>query len=162
MKTIEIIGENYSGCWEHTRPACRGIILRENRLLLSYETRTGLWMLPGGGLEAGEEEKACCIREVAEETGFLIRPSDCLLEVDEYYENWKFPSRYFPGEITGSVPTQLTPREVSVGMEPRWLPPDEILAIFGNYAAEEEIRRGIYLREYTALRTLLPLLRPET
>jgi len=34
---------------------------------------TGLWTLPGGGLDFGEEPTAGAIREVAEETGLLAR-----------------------------------------------------------------------------------------
>ena len=77
-RIVEIVGDNYFGTWDKTRTACRGIILRDNRLLLSYETVTGQWMLPGGGLEAGEDEKECAIRETTEETGYVIKPSECL------------------------------------------------------------------------------------
>ena len=158
MKTIDIVGANFFGKWEHTRTACRGIILRDGKLLLSYETRTGQWMLPGGGLEDGEDERACCVREVAEETGTVIRPSECVLEIDEYYEDWKWVNRYFFGETAGKTEIRLTERERDVGMEPRWLPAAEILEIFSGHASytdTDEMRRGMYLREYTALCELL-------
>ena len=158
MEKAEIIGGNYFGHWSRSRTACRGIVLRDDRLLLSYETVTGQWMLPGGGLEDGEDERACCIREVAEETGILIRPSECVFEIDEYYEDWKWINRYFFGTIAGRAHVRLTAREKEAGMEPRWLPVDEILGIFSkhaSYADTDEMRRGMYLREYTALKTLL-------
>ena len=161
MKTVEIIGENYAGYWDEQRTACRGIVIRDGRILLSCETVTGQWMIPGGGLENGEDERGCCIREVAEETGLAIRTSECVLEIDEYYENWKYISRYFFGEVTGTAERRLTGRELEVGMEPRWLPVDEIMDIFSkhaSYADSDEMRRGIYLREYTAL---CELLKPE-
>ena len=156
-RIVDIVGDNYFGKWDKTRTACRGIILRDHRLLLSYETRTGQWMLPGGGLEAGEDERECCIREVAEETGFLIRPTECVMEIDEYYEDFKWVNRYFFGEVTGTTAIRLTEREKEVGMEPRWLPLDEIIRIFSehaSYADTDEMRRGMYLREYTALNRL--------
>ena len=131
---------------------------RGNELLLSYETKTDQWMIPGGGLEDGEEEGECCVREVAEETGILIKPSACVLEIDEYYEDWKYISRYFLGEAVGTTERKLTPREARVGMEPRWISVEEILRIFSehdSYAATDEMRRGIYLREYTSLCELL-------
>ena len=154
MKTIDIIGENYFGKWEKTRTACRAIVIKDNKLLLSYEKVTGQWMIPGGGLEDDEDEKECCIREVAEETGILIRPSECQLEIDEYYEEWKWVNRYFIGEIIGHTDMRLTERERKVGMEPRWLPIKEITAIFSQhqaYTQTDEMRRGMYLREYRAL-----------
>ncbi len=156
-RIVKIVGENYFGKWDKTRTACRGIILRDNRLLLSYETATGQWMLPGGGLEAGEDERECCIREVAEETGFLIRPTESVLEIDEYYEDFKWVNRYFFGEVTGETAMRLTDREKEAGMEPRWLPLNEIIHIFSEHAAyadKDEMRRGMYLREYTALSRL--------
>lgn len=158
MKRVEIVGKNYFGQWEKTRTACRGIVIRGNEILLSYETSTGQWMLPGGGLEDGEAESECCIREVAEETGMLIKVADCLLEIDEYYEEWKWVNKYFIGEVVGTTEMKLTQRELQVGMEPRWLPIDEIKSIFGahnTYADTDEMRRGMYLREHTALCELL-------
>ncbi len=158
MKTIDIIGDNYFGKWDRTRTACRGIVIRDGRLLLSYDAAGDQWMLPGGGLEDGEDERECCVREVAEETGFVIDPSECMLEIDEYYEDWKWVNRYFFGTITGQTETRLTEREKEVGMEPRWLPAEEIIDIFSkhaSYADTDEMRRGMYLREYTALCELI-------
>ncbi len=154
MKTIEIIGKNYFGSWDKERTACRAIVLQDDRLLLSYETVTGQWMLPGGGLEDGETEADCCVRETGEETGLLIRPSACLLQIEEYYENWRYINRYFTGRIIGNTAIRLTAREREAGMEPRWLPVSEILEIFSRHSDFEdtdEMRRGMYLREYTAL-----------
>ncbi len=154
MKVIEIFGENYFGRWNEIRIACRAIVVKDFKVLLSYETISDTWMLPGGGLEDGESDSKCCVREVAEETGVLVEPSECFLEIDEYYENVKFVSRYFKCELIGSTETKLTEQEKEVGMEPRWLPLDEIKAIFAEhkrYAATDEMRRGLYLREYTAL-----------
>ena len=82
MKTIEIVGENYFGYWDKTRTACRGIVIDGERILLSYETKTNQWMIPGGGLESNESDEECCIREIAEETGVQVETSDCLLEID--------------------------------------------------------------------------------
>ena len=158
MKTIGIIGENYAGSWRNTRTACRGIVIRDGKILLSHETLTGQWMLPGGGLEPGEDGKECCAREIAEETGLLVSPGECVLEIDEYYEDWKWVSLYFFGTVTGQTEMRLTDREKEVGMEPAWLPGEEIIGIFAGHAAyrdTDEMRRGIYLREYTALTELL-------
>jgi len=157
MKTLEIIGDNYFGNWTKTRTACRGIIVQNKRILMSYETRTGQWMIPGGGLESDENERACCAREVAEETGTLVLPSECVLEIDEYYENCKWINRYFFCNVKGKTEIHLTDREKEAGMEPRWISIDEIINIFSkhaDYADTDEMRRGMYLREYTALTEL--------
>ena len=158
MKVIDIVGEKYLGKWDKTRTACRGIIIDDEKILLSYETKNGQWMIPGGGLEDNETDKECCIREIAEETGMIVDVSECILEIDEYYENWKWVNKYFICKITGATEIKLTQREQEVGMITKWLPVDEIKEIFskhGTYAEIDEMRRGMYLREYTALTELI-------
>ena len=95
MKKLETIGANYFGHWEHTRTGCRGIVLRGSDILLTHRARNGQYMIPGGGLEPGESEAECCAREVVEETGVLVEPGECVLEIDEYYEDWKYVSYFF-------------------------------------------------------------------
>ena len=157
MKTIEIVGKNYLGHWTRERTACRGIVIEDGRILLSYGVRDDIWMIPGGGLEAGEDEGTCCVRELAEETGRIVLPSACALEIDEYYEDCKYVSRYFFGAVVGRCQIKLTEAEQRMGLEPRWLPGEEALHIFSrhaDYADADEERRGIYLREYAALSAL--------
>ena len=55
----------------------------------------------------------------------------------------------------------MTDREKEVGMEPRWIRVDRIIDIFSkhaDYADTDEMRRGLYLREYTALTELINML----
>ena len=153
-KIIETIGANYFGRYDQTRTGCRAIIVRDGNILLSYETVTDQWMIPGGGLEDSESFAECCVREVGEETGYKIRPSECLFELDEYYEHCKYIDYYFAGEIIGTAEIRLTERERRVGMEPRWIPLTEAIDIFSHHADWtdiDEMRRGMYLREYKAL-----------
>ena len=79
------------------------------------------------------------------------------MELDEYYGDTKYVSRYFFGAVVGRCAPKLTEAEQRMGLEPRWLPVEEALAIFSRHAdcadADEE-RRGIYLREYAALSAL--------
>ena len=154
MKTIEIVGENYCGNWDKTRTACRGIVIDGDRILLSYAAKTNQWMIPGGGLESNESDEECCIREIAEETGIVVETSQCLLEIDEYYGDWKWVNRYFICKAIGTTEIKQTEREIQVGMEPRWLEISEIKNIFSQYDSYKgihEMRSGMYLREYTAL-----------
>lgn len=74
------------------RVAAYAICLRERRILLSQlSDRTGwpgLWTLPGGGIDHGEDPKDAVVREVYEETGYVLERGP-LLEVD---------SRHFQGQ----------------------------------------------------------------
>ena len=158
MKTIEIVGKNYFGHFENTRVACRGIILDGEKILLSYETKTGQYMIPGGGIEENETDAECCVREVGEETGLLVSCGEPALTINEYYENECFVSRYFLCTVTGRIERRLTRREQAVGMEPVWVDVKDAKAEFGTHASyngTDEMRRGLYEREYTALTELL-------
>ena len=159
MKTIDIVGKNYFGHWKKERTACRAIISRDGKILVTYETKNdGQYMIPGGGLEEGETTDECVVREIIEETGYVIKPSSCLLQINEFYEDWKFISLFFLGEVVGEAEVHLTKQEEEVGMECRWEPLSEVMEAFSHhqdYAETDEMRRGMYYREYTALTTIL-------
>ena len=49
------------------------------RLLLvqrANEPGRGLWSVPGGRVEPGEDDAAALVREMAEETGLLVKPGE--------------------------------------------------------------------------------------
>ena len=54
MKTVEILGDNRFETYTKTRIGCRAVIIQDDRILLSHETISGWWLVPGGGLEEGE------------------------------------------------------------------------------------------------------------
>lgn len=58
---------------------CAGAIVLDERgrLLLVRRGRppgVGLWSVPGGKCEAGEDAAAACVREAREETGLIVEP----------------------------------------------------------------------------------------
>lgn len=58
-----------------TRVAAYGVVVRGGAILLcrlSLTTHTGMWTLPGGGLDFGEKPEAGMRREVGEETGLTV------------------------------------------------------------------------------------------
>lgn len=76
----------------------------EGRILMVKQNHEGkdIWMVPGGGIEAGENAKEAAIREVLEETGLTVRINRLLWHVEEVSENrgQRFVN-FFLGEITG-------------------------------------------------------------
>lgn len=157
MKTIEIVGDNHFREWTKHRIAARGIVINGNDILLCYEKLNDIYNIPGGGVETNESPNECCIREIAEETGKLVTVENELLQINEYYEEWFFETHFFVCKVIGETELKLTDREKKVEMISKWLNLTEALSIFKkhqNYAEADEEKRGIYLREYTALREL--------
>jgi ADP-ribose pyrophosphatase YjhB (NUDIX family) len=158
MREIEILGANRFETFTKTRTGCRAVIVRDGMILLSHETVSGWWLIPGGGQEKGETPEACCVRETEEETGLTVRPLRQFLTMYEYYEEYRYISHYFLCEVTGEGRMRLTDAEKKRGLEPRWLPVREAVDIFSrhqSYADVSEEKRGAYLREYTALQEYL-------
>lgn len=70
------------------RPSCGNAIIiinSENKILAGKRVKSGLYGLPGGGVELGETIKGSAAREVIEETGIQVNPEDLKsLEVINY------------------------------------------------------------------------------
>lgn len=158
MKTVEIMGANRFETFSKTRAGSRAMVVRDGMILLSRETVSGWWLIPGGGMENGETPETCCVRETEEETGFIVAPLRQFLTLVEYYEEYRYISHYFVCEVTGTGQMRLTDAEKRRGLEPQWVPLRDAVAIFARhqeYADVSEEKRGSYLREYTALREYL-------
>lgn len=154
MKTIEILGANRFESFSKVREGCRGIVIRDGQILLSREEKTDWWLIPGGGLEPGETLEECCVREVLEETGYVVETTKQFLTMNEYYEEYKYVSNYFVCKVVGQGQMHLTNYEQERGLMPKWIPVEEAVQIFAKheeYAPVSEPKRGSYQREYTAL-----------
>lgn len=154
----EIINQSdstYSETPEKVRQASRAIVVRDGRILLTHESNTGVYMTPGGGLERGETLEECCVRELKEETGFVVQPFERFVTVNEYCLGTLYVSNYFICEITGDCEQRLTDIEVEHGAHPQWLPLDEAIEIFSTYPSKTPDVGSLYLREFTVLNKFL-------
>jgi len=157
MKKIEILGANRFETFTKTRSGSRGVIVSDGNILLTHEKKSGWWLIPGGGLEENESPEECCVREVEEETGYIVLPVRKFLILYEYYEEYRYISHYFVCKVTGKGKMNLTETEKKRGLEPQWIPLQKAIDMFSHhqdYADVSEEKRGSYLREYTALENL--------
>ena len=155
MNTLEVInqfGDEYSLPPRFTRIGCRAIIVENGKILLSHEVNTGVYLTPGGGLESAETNADCVVREVLEETGYLVKVVSPFVIVDEYYYDKLFVSNYFICETAGKEKQSLTETEILHGVTPEWVGLEKALEIFGTYEdiIDEELAAQ-YKREFTVL-----------
>ncbi len=100
------------------------------------------------------------MREILEETGYIIKPIKQFLLLNEYYEEYRYVSHYFICEMTGVDKQNRTAAEIERGLIPKWMDIQDFLKIVSGYAehaAMNREKRNAYLREYTALCVYLEL-----
>ncbi|MBQ3227400.1 MAG: NUDIX domain-containing protein [Clostridia bacterium] len=152
MKTVDIFGNNRLPEVKRSRVACRGFLVENDKILICHELKDKQFFSPGGGLEKDESLEECCIREICEETGILVKVKDHLITVNEYYDDWKFISHYYICEAVGKSERKLTNAEIKTGLVPEWVNIEFIRDLWSRHDEfKREETRGSYLREHTAL-----------
>ena len=158
MKKLQIINDDYQGHVDICRHACRGIVIKDGKILLGYESNEDKYIIPGGGVEEGETLAECCARELKEETGIIVKPIEEYLEIEELFLNWQHIQHYFLCEFVEDTGKQsLTDAEIKNGDVPRWLRFEDAVGTFGRYEEFHNINiadYGLYRREFLALKAL--------
>ena len=90
-----------------------GVVRKNGRMLITRRRNDGLlgglWEFPGGKVKPGETAEDACIREIAEETGLVVRVETHLTHVRHAYTHFKirmdvFICRYESGRVALSGP----------------------------------------------------------
>jgi ADP-ribose pyrophosphatase YjhB (NUDIX family) len=111
-------------------PAASAIVTDEQgRILLHRRRDNDQWALPGGVMELGESLGECVVREVREETGFVVEP----LGVVGIYSDPKHVFAYDDGEVRQEFSIcfecRITAGDLAVSdesYEVEFFPPEEI------------------------------------
>nr|WP_297769069.1 NUDIX domain-containing protein [uncultured Butyrivibrio sp.] len=153
---MQLINDDYLGRIEKLRHACRGILVRDGKVLLCHEPKSGLYIIPGGGVEGHENYADCCEREMLEETGYKTKAAAAYLDIEEFFDVWRHINHYYICELIEDTGVQhLTEAEKLAGYTNAWVSFEQALEIFGKYEdyhATDIAIYGLYRREYTALK----------
>jgi ADP-ribose pyrophosphatase YjhB (NUDIX family) len=82
--SIEQVKAFYAGEEGHATPKVdvRGVVFKDDEILLVKERADGLWTVPGGWADVGESPGVGAAREVWEESGYRVRPVKILAAYD--------------------------------------------------------------------------------
>ncbi len=116
------------------RPSVYGLIMHDDHLLLVRGRHTGLFALPGGGIEVGERMETALKREIQEEAGIEIEVKQFLnFQEDFFYydpNGHAFHSLQFfywcaPLSFELATDDQVDDEDVE---KPRWIPISDLTA----------------------------------
>lgn len=119
------------------RHAARGIVLRNEQILLLFTERYNDFSFPGGGLDADEDIIVGLTRELEEETGARdIRIIQNVGYIEEYRPYWKpqydlmhMTSHFYQCEVAAQLqPVRMERHEIANGMRPVWIDLHEAIA----------------------------------
>ncbi|WP_162146953.1 NUDIX hydrolase [Acholeplasma granularum] len=148
-----------------TRTTVRGIIYKNNKLLMVYAKKFNDYTFPGGGKKKDEDMIEALQRELKEELGakeiLNIKPFGYIEEKrygisgsDSVYLQTSY---YFTLDINGKGEQILEAREIEHGVDPQWIDIDE--AIKANELAISKLNKHkgmmtVLPREVTVLKYL--------
>jgi len=117
----------------------RGVIFQENQILLVHEKAEGEWSLPGGWADIGLSPSEIAVKEVREESGFVVTPTRLLAVLDNLKHNP--PGPYHVYKIF--IACEITGGEAAEGVETsgvQFFAEDDLPALSQIRNTDEQIR----------------------
>jgi ADP-ribose pyrophosphatase YjhB (NUDIX family) len=114
---LDFVRNLFAGEVGHATPKIdvRGVVFRDDAILLVRERADGLWTLPGGWIDIDESPSAAAEREIFEESGYLTKAAKVLAIYDRNkHDHPPFPHHAYTlfvrcellgGEATTSIET---------------------------------------------------------
>jgi ADP-ribose pyrophosphatase YjhB (NUDIX family) len=89
----------------------RGVVFRENKILLVREGIDGLWSIPGGWADVGLSPAEIAVKEIEEEAGLIVQAGRLLAVLDKH-------KHYHPPDIYHAYKIFILCKEVGGTLKP--------------------------------------------
>lgn len=98
----------------------RGVVFRDGRILMVKEKIDGHWSLPGGWADIGLSPKEIAVKEVREESGYIVEPMRLIGVVDKKFHAhppspWHVYKMFILCELIGGEASTDTTETTEVG-----------------------------------------------
>jgi len=137
------------------RETSRAILFDENNLVpLLYIAKNNYHILPGGGIDEGEDKTQALVRECLEEVGSEIEIKSEVGKIIEFRSEWNLKqiSYCYFGKIISKGEPNFTEKELSLGFKIVWLTLKEAINKIENDNSENYEASFIQKRELTFLK----------
>jgi ADP-ribose pyrophosphatase YjhB (NUDIX family) len=124
---------------------CRGVVMKDGKLLLVRELSDGGYTLPGGWVDIGEPLSMAVEREVREEAGWVVKAKRLLAVYDRDLHG--HPPYIFHAYklFVECEPLEPTQADVLETADPEFFDPAHIPALSIERTTTEEVERLVYL-----------------
>lgn len=122
--------------WEGASCIC----LFEGKLLMVLQgtpEEEKRWSVPSGGLELGETLEECCIREVWEETGYVVKIKEKLHTKEGISFGIPFKVQYFSAELVSGNPIIQDPDGLIYDI--RWVSFEELKLLTLSFPEDRDM-----------------------
>lgn len=145
----------------NSRGAVRAVVFKDNTVLM-VQTNKGDYKFPGGGVKKGESHEEALIREVREETGFIINKVHNKIGIviernQDIYEQdsvFEMVSYYYSCEVSDEQQNQqLDDYEENQQFRPEWIALDNGILVNESILKKNDINPWVQ-RETAVLNAL--------
>lgn len=118
-----------------TREVVRGVMIRDNLILLMFSKKDQMYGTPGGGITLNESKLDTLYRELLEEVGAQkVKIIEHLGSTEEIRESrsllkpMKILTDYYHVEVLEFADSKLEDHEEEMGLEPMWICIDDAIS----------------------------------
>lgn len=122
------------------REAVRGIVLKGDSIGIIKVHKYDCYIVPGGGIDPGEDILDALRREMQEEAGLLVEVEEKLLTTETFELDKTHINHFYLCKVLDEVETNHTELELDLDIEFRWIKLSELYDYYLNY--EDDLRFG--------------------
>jgi 8-oxo-dGTP pyrophosphatase MutT (NUDIX family) len=113
--------------------ACETYIVHNGKVLMHKRAENkskfpGFWIGPGGHVDEGEDVLSAAIREIYEETGVILEPSQVTLKVLAFHHHLDRGEVWMEYLFRAEIPAEQSIHSTAEGLT-AWLPIEEVLTM---------------------------------